>query len=87
MIFSKQLSIIHALTAHWVKGKGRTFAFYPFPVAILVQATTSTNTQSSGRRVYINSIICENENKREKGLTRPFNSVYAFVLGLWLVYW
>ena len=31
--------------------------------AILVQATTSTTTQSASRRVYRNSIICEN--KRE----------------------
>ena len=53
------------LIGTWVKVKGWTSTCYPFPEAILVQATTSTTIQSAGRRVYRNSIICENKKERE----------------------
>ena len=45
------LHLTTKLSGTWVKGKGWTSARYPFPEAILVQATTSTTTQyTHGRK-------------------------------------
>ena len=49
---SKQQPCILPLSSNWVKGKGWTYT-YPFPEAIVVQAATSTITQSYMKKVSV----------------------------------
>ena len=56
----------HKLILKTSPREGLDLHLLPFPEAIVVQAKTSTTTQSAGRRVYRNSIICENKREVKK---------------------